>query len=588
MFTLFVGIILLIYIYSVSKRVKSLEEKSAPRVPFAVPKQTNAVFATEPVKPTTVSAPAPVATPSAFDQNIQNISASQWFAGIGILALLFGLGFFLKYAIDQGWVSEWMRVIIGVLVGGLLVVLGEIWHDKYHKYARILSGGGLAVLYFSIFAAYQYYSLFEQATAAFVMILITSLGIWLSYRYKSKGLMIFALLGGYLSPLLLQSETNRQVALFVYLTILNASVLAIMVKRFWVELFLVTLIGTALVFIVWASNFSVSANTLNSVIFLLFNFIVLTVIPALLLRKAHEDKVVTPQTDGEYGALQVAAGFLFFIAITVLLYDSFRDYIAPVFLLGGVVVFLSYAILDRLEYRVINYCMSFAGSGLLVAAALHAFTGKVEDLYLIGLGLLGAGVGLKQSRKELRTWGLVILLITIIKTITHEHPQEFDFIFNAKFGLEMVGVIAALVAAWWFRITPVQEDEKMVPGLLKLVAAGIVWFAVSEEIFFYFQDSANASNLLLSLWWLGYAVVLGVLSAMRHNGLLRKASIVLFVVTILKVFLYDVQTLETGYRIISFIVLGAILLIVAFVYQKKKAQIQEFWKGDGEAVVTKI
>jgi uncharacterized membrane protein len=39
-------------------------------------------------------------------------------------------------------------------------------------------------------------------------------------------------------------------------------------------------------------------------------------------------------------------------------------------------------------------------------------------------------------------------------------------------------------------------------------------------------------------------------------------------VTIGKVFIYDVSQLDRGYRIVSFIVLGALLLAISFVYQR--------------------
>jgi uncharacterized membrane protein len=48
---------------------------------------------------------------------------------------------------------------------------------------------------------------------------------------------------------------------------------------------------------------------------------------------------------------------------------------------------------------------------------------------------------------------------------------------------------------------------------------------------------------------------------------------VLFGITILKIFVYDLSFLETTYRIGSFIGLGLILLAVSYVYQRYKALI---------------
>ena len=50
-------------------------------------------------------------------------------------------------------------------------------------------------------------------------------------------------------------------------------------------------------------------------------------------------------------------------------------------------------------------------------------------------------------------------------------------------------------------------------------------------------------------------------------------GLILFGLAILKVFLYDLSNLEMGYRIVSFIVLGIIALLGAFLYNKYKEYI---------------
>ncbi|MDA1060975.1 MAG: DUF2339 domain-containing protein, partial [bacterium] len=81
----------------------------------------------------------------------------KWFSRIGILALVLGVVFFLKYAIDNNLISYFARIIIGVVTGTGLVVGGEIIarKEKYRVWARNLVSGGIAITYFSIYAAYH-------------------------------------------------------------------------------------------------------------------------------------------------------------------------------------------------------------------------------------------------------------------------------------------------------------------------------------------------------------------------------------------------------------------------------------------------
>src|SRR5262249_11958069 len=77
-----------------------------------------------------------------------------------------------------------------------------------------------------------------------------------------------------------------------------------------------------------------------------------------------------------------------------------------------------------------------------------------------------------------------------------------------------------------------------------------------------------AQQLSISVIWTVYGGILLTLGIMRRNLLLRVMALLLLGVTILKVFLLDLSSLEKLYRIVSFIVLGAILLGVSFLYQK--------------------
>lgn len=54
----------------------------------------------------------------------------------------------------------------------------------------------------------------------------------------------------------------------------------------------------------------------------------------------------------------------------------------------------------------------------------------------------------------------------------------------------------------------------------------------------------------------------------RRSAFIRWQALVLIALTIGKVFLYDVSALDRGYRIVSFVALGAVLLGISFVYER--------------------
>jgi len=85
-------------------------------------------------------------------------------------------------------------------------------------------------------------------------------------------------------------------------------------------------------------------------------------------------------------------------------------------------------------------------------------------------------------------------------------------------------------------------------------------------------DSGLAQHLALSLLWTAYASGLIALGVKRESALLRWQALVLFGLVVVKVFIYDSSFLERFYRIVSFFILGLVLLTVSFLYQRKVAR----------------
>lgn len=77
-----------------------------------------------------------------------------------------------------------------------------------------------------------------------------------------------------------------------------------------------------------------------------------------------------------------------------------------------------------------------------------------------------------------------------------------------------------------------------------------------------------AERFSYSAWFLVAGAVLLAVGFRRRSAVLRWQGLVLLVVTICKVFVLDTSTLSQGYRSISFLALGALLLGVSFAYQR--------------------
>jgi hypothetical protein len=112
----------------------------------------------------------------------------------------------------------------------------------------------------------------------------------------------------------------------------------------------------------------------------------------------------------------------------------------------------------------------------------------------------------------------------------------------------------------------------------------ILWVLSSELIqFMALQGFDGIYKFGLSILWGLYALMLVSLGIWKHKKALRVAGIALFSVTLIKLFFYDIVHLNTIAKTIIFMVLGVLLLLISFLYNKYNSKIFEN-KGPNETI----
>jgi uncharacterized membrane protein len=220
------------------------------------------------------AAPPPSAiqptTPSAADHEaLESRIGSRWLLYVGVVAIVIGVSYFEKLAIDNHWVNETWRVIQGSVAGLVCIAAGlRIAKKSYRLYGQILAGAGVAILYVSIYAAFNLYHLINHPVAFGLMSAITILGAGLANSQGSQGLALVALSGGFATPFLLPTVSDAETALFTYDSLLIAGTIVLARRRDWPVLNIVSYALTALTFLSWAAVFYTPAKYLPTELFL--------------------------------------------------------------------------------------------------------------------------------------------------------------------------------------------------------------------------------------------------------------------------------------------------------------------------------
>lgn len=166
-------------------------------------------------------------------RNIEKLVGENLFSKIGILALIVGIGFFVKFAIDNNWINETFRTILGVITGFGLWAIAYKLRDAYRNFSSVLAGGGFAICFVSIAIGYNFYKLMPSWLTFSFLVLLTAMMIVISVKFDRRELTIIAIIGGYVAPFMSAGENGSTVTLLAYTTILNAAMFLVCIKKNW-------------------------------------------------------------------------------------------------------------------------------------------------------------------------------------------------------------------------------------------------------------------------------------------------------------------------------------------------------------------
>jgi len=193
--------------------------------------------------------------------------------------------------------------------------------------------------------------------------------------------------------------------------------------------------------------------------------------------------------------------------------------------------------------------------------------------------LLGLGVvwwGRRSDDAPLQISGVLVIgsaaLLWIADLVNGLPDGHYTFIFNirAAVGLIVIGILARLSVRSGLAAPsmPAKQWKQWMGAALGVMV--LVWVSVEVPWHYLIVGEMDAYQLTLSSVWVVYGGVLLWLGFARRSRAIRVGAILMLGLSILKVFLYDLSYLEQPYRIISFIVLGVLLLGASYVYTRFK------------------
>lgn len=548
------------------------------------------------VKREPVFAPASVAlradeTAKSDALSLEARVGKQWFSRIGVLAFLFGAAWLLKLAMDNGWLAPPERVVLGLAAGiGFLAWAELCWRRTLQVSAYALFAIGNGTLYLSLWAAFALYHLAAAGLVAIPMLAITAWNGYRAWANDARVFAVYALLLGYLIPILLANGENHEAALFSYLLMLGAATAALAVLKPWKFLLPAALSATILLGYGWyARQFSLAQRGATQAWVFVFIVFFMGACWAIARRRAPDD----PDASLFTGILPAVVYFVAWISLLAMLFADWRTTQSWPMLLAALIGFAWFGIgfADSADLSNFQATQLAAGLALATMFLVLRFHGKQLVLALAAEGTLLMFCAARwQQWRLLRPFSICVLIAAWLGAATTGYSGTNIF-WNPAMGTAALVLAGLALAAWRAHVVPASlstgDDESawmrfpVLAAVAATAALALLWIMGLRAIMTWWWGAYPGyvaplqaaplhfgSQFCYSAWCMVYGAVLLVVGFRRQIAGLRWEALILLSFAILKVFLYDVSAISQGYRVLSFFALGALLLAVSFAYQR--------------------
>jgi len=355
---------------------------------------------------------------------------------IGALALIIGIGFFLKYAFDKHWLTETMRVLIGIVIGAVLLWVGSRSYKKELRiFAQGLIGAGISILYLSVYASFNFYHLVPQVIAFLMMSVVTVITFSRAFKYDSLAVSLLGWAGGFLTPFLLSTGRANEVGLFTYIALLDVGLLIVLVRKdSWIILEPLTFGATYLTYLLWYLKFYAPADLGVTVLFLSIFW--------GLFFGLDVYRIVTSNTEFRDVRQIIAtfnAGFYFWAMYTIV-NPSYHNWMALITLGIGAVYFITVLGLKRRwpDDTMILARYFLTAIALLIGATTIQFSGFTTAIYWSLEAMILVWCGIRWRLIYVWVAALSLFCLALIKLLVTEGAlayvpiQNFTLLLNRR------------------------------------------------------------------------------------------------------------------------------------------------------------
>lgn len=491
-------------------------------------------------------------------ESVEYAAATTWLMRAGVLILLFGVGFFLKYSIENDLVSPPVRITMTYLAGLAMFGAGLYGlYKRFHVLAVGILAAGVVTLYMGSFAGYRLYKLVPVEAAFALMVLTTAAGMLVAVRRNLLPVALTGCVGAYLTPVLLADKPGSLPFFLGYIALVSCGVLLAAREHRWRSL---ECAAFALSFILTACALDGAPRQVDwwCVAFLLVDFLVFSLIP--VIRKPN-----FPFGLIEWLLPVGAAGFTLLLGVDMIskIKPAWQDFAQAGFaLLIAAVTLAEGTWLARRRADGEKLLPAFLAASMVCLAIAVPLAHESAGSMATGWAALGFALAFahtRSRRKTLLVLSVLVFIAAVLAGLAIPAPADITERFFRH------GVCAfALLGAGLLLVKRGANETARTVGKVGLVFGGLLflyWSSVEVHRGLKACEAlAGFRNGGVTVWWAVLAVSMLAFGIVRRVKAMRIAALCLFGVCAFKIVFVDLAKLDTLQKAIAFLLVAVLFL----------------------------
>jgi uncharacterized membrane protein len=569
---LIVVIGLVLYLLRLSSRISALEKQlgvhgqPVPSTAPVSPSQLSAPDGLAPIPPAHQYTPEST-KPNAFIEWVKQ----DFLVKLGGLLLLIALGWFVSYAFANNWIGPAGRITIGILVGLIFLIIGAVRIRRFKHQGSIFAVLGSATVILTLFAAREMYDFFTPATSLILMFLSVTYVAFLSVRFSAPRLAIAGLLLAAVSPVLTAAPEPEALNLFLYLAVIVLGSLWVVFITGWSVLTPIALFVVAAYSAPFLVGYGISVTEQDLVLLFTFGFTALFFVTNVIstIRRPFKHHLPAQVLTAVFSIVYLVAWIMEAVS------DSLQSLVfviwALVFAVGAYLVFVA------TSNRVVFYLYGAMAIGLIGAATAAELSGPALTIaFIIEAGLILILVAaLRSPLSVIRATSLVFIIPGLLALDSIDSRAWRDSIIHSDFVVVTLFTVALAMVSVLLYHWSGSADDRQTRSVSKVFFVATTAFAAAW-IWLTFHALFDVAGTTISL--VLYTIIgLSAFVFGQQTGvvLLRYTGAVFIGGVVLRLLLVDIWDMPLTGRIITFFIIGVMLVSTAFIGKNKSVNQHE-------------